>query len=202
MTAFNSHPFANPFNQRRFSNFSFCNDKSANPKLFTTVKDPSTLEVPQKQGSIFGDDPRKELTVPNQDVPYANGYAQINGFIGKSSLFRLQDGSVLDLEKRKIVYDPKMKFKAQGYWGDPNEQIERHYDNSWRETQLISQIMTDASNGIYNDPNLSPSDAKYWNKAREESKRLEQNMTDRQKELLNDLNSGKIFPLSKLEEEK
>ena len=56
--------------------------------------------------------------------------------------------------------------------------------------------------GTYNDPNLDPKSIAYWNKANEESKKLEQNLTDDQKQLLADLQAGKIFPLTKLVDEK
>lgn len=40
----------------------------------------------------------------------------------------------------------------------------------------------------------------YWKKADEESKKLSASMSDEQKKMLADLDSGKLFPMSKLEE--
>lgn len=42
------------------------------------------------------------------------------------------------------------------------------------------------NNAAY-DPNLDPASIAYWQKANEESKKLEQNLTDEQKKLINDL---------------
>ena len=57
------------------------------------------------------------------------------------------------------------------------------------------------SDGTYNDPNLDPASIAYWQRADEESKKLEQNLTDEQKKLIDQLQSGKLFPLAKLVDE-
>ena len=55
--------------------------------------------------------------------------------------------------------------------------------------------------GTYYDPNLDSKSIEYWKRADEESKKLEQNLTDEQKQLLCDLHAGKMFPMPKLVEE-
>lgn len=55
--------------------------------------------------------------------------------------------------------------------------------------------------GTHYDPNLDPKSIEYWKRADEESKKLEQNLTDEQKQLLDDLHAGKMFPMPKLVDE-
>lgn len=57
------------------------------------------------------------------------------------------------------------------------------------------------SDGTYYDPNLDPASIAYWQRANEESKKLEQNLTDEQKKLIDLLHDGKLFPLTKLVDE-
>ena len=193
MTVTNPSPFANPFNQSRHLPAS------------RFLKNPSKLAVPESSpfGSNFSRSSSSQLTVPNQDVPYVNGPVPAAMFLRDSSLFQLTDGSVIDLKTHKIVFDPNIQFKAKGYWSDPNSNIDKHGDNSWGKTESVDEIMARCMSGDeVLDPNLSPESIRYWKKAKEESKKLEQNLTDEQKKLLADLQSEKFFPLTKLEEEK
>ena len=114
------------------------------------------------------------------------------------------DGSIIDLKNKKIVLDPNKKFKAQGYWNDPNAHLSRTGLGDWGRAESPCELLDRIENGdgTFEDPNLSPESIRYWKKAREESKKLVQNMTDEQKQLLDDLNSGKLFPLSRLVDEK
>lgn len=108
------------------------------------------------------------------------------------------------MKTKKIVYDPNTSYKTNGYWSDPNSTIERRSDTSWGRTESVDEIIAKCFNGDgeINDPNLSPESIAYWRRAKEESKKLEQNLTDEQKKLLAELQSEKFFPLTKLEEEK
>ncbi len=140
------------------------------------------------------------LTVPNQDIPYNDGPQHQFGFIGRSSLFRLADGSMIDFKTKKIVLDPNIKFKAAGYWNDPNSNV-GHYGAEWEKTETIESLMARiGEDGHVEDPNLSPESIRYWKMAKEESEKLEQNLTDEQKAMLDELNSGKILRLTKLVE--
>ena len=200
MTATNPHPLANPFNQRRYAAY----EMPAPKKVITRCSDPSKLTVPQPTMTYDEIIERQRaLTVPDTAPveTYAAGGAF--GFINDSSLFRLGDGSVIDIRTRKIVFDPNIKFKAAGYWRDPNETIARQSDMEWGKTPSIDALLAscDSSKGEMNDPNLSPESIKYWQRAREESKKLESSMTDEQKKLLDELNSEQFFPMSRLEEE-
>ena len=181
-----------------------------------TPSDPKELTVPDSRpfGEIWMDQhatlggqrsPTNRLTVPNQDIPYYDGPIPTRGFLGNSPMFKLLDGTVIDLKTCKIVYDPNTKWRAQGYWNDPNSTAKKpNANNEWGRTESIESMLknVDNLNGLNSDPNLSPESVKYWKKAQEESQKLEQNLTDEQKDLLDALNSGKMFPLTKLVEEK
>lgn len=206
MTASNPHPLANPLNQGRFKN---CGLESTSSHGFSIGKtgNAKDLTVPDSMpySEITARSASSNLTVPNQDVPYCSGPVNISGFLGNSTLLQLSDGSVIDLKKRKIVLDPNIKWKAQGYWNDPNAATKKlNVGKEWGRTESIESLMDRVikHDGTYYDPNLSPESIKYWQKANEESKKLEQNLTDEQKSLLADLHDGKMFPLSKLVEEK
>ena len=198
MTATNPHPLANPLNRQRYAAY----EMSMPMKPISYCGDPKNLTVPQSTVSyeqVIAQ--QKSLTVPYSapDDIYASSSF---GFLGNSSLFMLHDGSVLDLKTHKIVLDPNIKFKAAGYWNNPSKDISKQYDAEWHHTPTIESLLAsyDACDGNY-DPNLSPESIKYWKRAREESKKLEQNMTDEQKKLMADLESEQFFPMSKLKEE-
>lgn len=62
------------------------------------------------------------------------------------------------------------------------------YNKDWERTENIADILNNLNSGNnlkFFDSNLSKLDIEYWNHANKESKRLEDNMTDAQKELLN-----------------
>lgn len=191
MTNTDRNLFANPFTQNRSS---ISINRPTNPR---------DLTVPESKPY---DPSIGKLTVPNSDIPYFNGPipAISNGFLGDSPLFMLADGSVVDMKKCKIVYDPNIKFKAQGYWNNPNAEVAKpNQSNEWGRPETIESMLAKigTEDEKYLDPNLDPKSIRYWKKANEESKKLEQNLTDEQKQLLDDLHSGKMFPLSKLEDE-
>ena len=198
MTATNPHPLANPLNQRRYASYEMGHDKN----IVSHCSDSSKLQVPDSTMS-YEQIQAVQQAQRNLTVPYSAAddicTAQSSGFIGRSSLFRLYDGSILDLKTHKIVLDPNAKFKDAGYWNDPSQVIEKRNLGEWGKTDSIASILAqyDANDGHY-DPNLSPESIKYWRKAQEESKKLEQNMTDEQKKLLDALNEEQFFPLSRL----
>lgn len=202
MTVTNPSPIANPFNQHQkyISSFKSFLNRTNNPK---------SLTVPESQPYAgmfsYSNNSGSNLQVPNSDIPYYDSPIPIGtGFIQNSSYFRCSDGVIIDLNTHKIVHDPNVKFKRAGYWNDPNETTSNpNIDSCWGRTETIEQIMAKVDNhdGTYNDPNLSPTDIKYWKKAKEESLKLQQNMTDEQKKLLDQLQSEQFFPMTKLVEE-
>ena len=202
MTATNPHPLVNPFNRHRYAAY----EMQQLAKSVSHCNDPSKLEIPQS--SITYEqaiEMQKSLTVPYSapdDLGATSTIGQF-GFIGQSSLFRLHDGSVLDMKTHKIVLDPNIKFKAAGYWNDPSEDTSKRYEAEWHKTETIESLLAqyDSCNGNY-DPNLSPESIRYWMKAQEESKKLEQNMTDEQKKLMHELNAEQFFPMTRLKDEK
>lgn len=199
MTATNPHPLANPLNRQKYVAY----EMSMPVKPMSHYNDPSKLEVPQSSMSYEQVmEQQRSLTVSYSALDDIGANACQFGFLGNSSLFMLHDGSVLDLKTHKIVLDPNVKFKAAGYWNNPNKDVTKQYDAEWHKTPTIESLLAnyDASNGNY-DPNLSPESIKYWKRAQEESKKLEQNMTDEQKKLMKDLESEEFFPMSRLKEE-
>ena len=124
------------------------------------------------------------------------------GFIGDTSLFRLHDGSILDLKTHKVILDPNKNFKIQGYWNDPHSSMQKEHTAEWGKIDSINSILAQyEANDLQYDPNLSPESIKYWKTAQEESKKLEQNMTDEQKQLMQQLNSEQFFPMTRLKDE-
>ena len=206
MTATNPHPLANPLNQGRFRNYAY-GQKHINPKPYvhsaSSLKELTVPDSTPYDTILQRQEAARNLTVPNSDIPYCNGSIPSRGFIGDTTLFKLADGSILDLKTCKIVLDPNIKWKARGYWNDPNANTkDLKLSNEWSPTETIESMLKRIGNdGTYEDPNLSPESIRYWKIAQEESKKLEQNMTDEQKKLLDALNSGNLFPLSKLIDE-
>lgn len=200
MTATNPHPLANPLNRQRYTMY----EMQKPMKPISHCNDPSKLEVPQSSVTYEQAlEMQKSLTVPYSAPDDLGATKPCSfGFIGKSSLFMLHDGSVLDLKSHKIVLDPNIKFKAAGYWNDPNETTTTPYESEWHKPETLESLLAsyDDQNGNY-DPNLSPESIRYWKKAQEESKKLEQNMTDEQKDLIKKLESGEFFPMTRLEDD-
>ena len=202
MTVTNPHPLANPLNQARFRNFAYGQQQS-NSFSISKPTSPRDLTVPEPRP--YDPDAYARLTVPNSDIPYYDGPVPMSGFLGNSALFKLADGSVLDMKSCKIVYDPNKKWLARGYWNDPNAETKKpSAEIEWGPNETIESMLARIGtqpDGSYNDPNLSPESIAYWKKADEESRKLEQNLTDEQKKLLADLHAGKMFTPSRLVEE-
>ena len=202
MTATNPHPLANPLNSYKYAAY----EMRCSSSVVSHCDDPSKLQVPDSSVSYEQAQAmaqaRQNLTVPCS-APDDLCTGSSAGFIGQTSLFRLHDGSVLDLKAHKVVFDPNAKFKAAGCWNDPNDSIERSITGEWGKAEPIALLLAqyDACNGNY-DPNISPESANYWRRAKEESKKLEQSMTDEQQELLKSLETEQFFPMTRLEEEK
>ena len=77
---------------------------------------------------------QRNLTVPYSAPDDVHAISQF-GFIGNTSFFKVHDGSVLDLKTHKIVLDPNAKFKASGYWSNPNETMEQKRLGDWGKTE-------------------------------------------------------------------
>lgn len=201
MTVQNLNPFANAFNTRKFGNFNV--NKAESQSYIKIIKNPNDLTVPD---SVISHDDiikyQQQLTVPNQDIPYNSNIQSGNGFIGNSTLFKLSDGSIIDFKTKRVI---RAAYDNSQYWNDPDSKIkDLNFDtnNSWEKTPAIEDLINSINKtSIQTNNELSEADIRYWQIAYNETKRLEQNLTDEQKQLLNDLNSGKIFPLSRLEDD-
>lgn len=192
MTVTNPNPIANPFNQHRWY---------AQRQYLSKINDPSSLKVPQPRSYEEIIASQQQLTVPNQDIPYNNSPVPALA-IQHPSWFICGDGTILDTKTGKTIHDPNAKFKAKGYWNDPNYSIQRT-EQVWGETESIESLLSrcEDPNNTYHDPNLSPESIMYWKKANEESLKLQQNMSPKQQELMHQLQSEQFFPMTKLVEE-
>lgn len=215
--AYSPNPLANPFNTRRYGNYSlnpFFNEKAAQQLLGVNVGNgnPKNLQVPNQDVPMYGTEEweakynkQASLTVPNQDVPEGDICGR-QGFIPGTNLFRCHDGTVVDFKTRKIVAEPGQN---PGYWGNPNERLQQGTDSSWSDVNepTIEQMMsnleryrgTAVSQKDCLDSQLDPKSAAYWLKAREEAEKLQAEMTDSQKKMLDDFE--KHFPRSRLIDE-
>lgn len=196
MTATNPHPLANPYNTRRYCNFNV--NKALNNSYIKFSKNPNMLSVPQSQYS-YEDiiNYQKSLTVPYQDdLPNGDTTGGM-GFLN-NSLFRCADGSIINTNTKKIIHDPNSPYKQNGYWTNPNEQMAHKSDATWEDTPSIASILNNVDKYDNYDPNLSQYDMQYWEHANKESKKLEQTMTHDQKQMMDQLNNGEFFKLSKL----
>lgn len=180
----------------KYTNFSISRAEAGG--YFRISKGSSRLTVPEAKPYDPSLDPRN-LTVPHKDEP-AYGTERIGqGFCGNTSFFRCSDGTIVDFKIGKVVYQPN---KQTGYWRDPSKVVGSRKESEWKSTPTIDQIIASAEQMKNSSPQqfgLSEEDIKYWKIAEEESKKLEQSLTDEQKHLLKDLADGKIFTPSKLE---
>ena len=141
-------------------------------------------------------DRQKGLTVPDT-APDAmlGGTVASAGFVpGRPDLFVMHDGAVISFKTGRIVRPPAARpdminpsMPGQGEWGT---------------TPSIEQLMsgTCISNGnTSEDPNIDEYSRKYWEKAAQEAKRLESEMTPEQKLYLRAFEAH--FPESRLIEE-
>lgn len=199
MTGSNLHPLANPFNTMKYTNFSIA--KAEANGYVKISRDPSKLTVPDTTIDFNQiQQMQKQLTVPHKnEVPYGSESMASAGFCRDTSLFKCMDGTVLDVKSGKIVYSPN---KSKTFYGNPNQYINQCTTPEWERTPTIDELLAKVDSYAKTQSSsytLSKEDIQYWKIAEEESKKLEQSMTDEQKQLLKDLADGKIFTPSKLE---
>ena len=119
-------------------------------------------------------DRQKGLTVPDT-APDAmlGGTVMSAGFVpGRLDLFVMHDGAVISFKTGRIIRPPTAKpdvisptLPGQGEWG-ATPSIE----------QLMSGMGVSGGNTV-EDPNIDEYSRKYWEKAAQEAKRLESEMT-------------------------
>ena len=141
-------------------------------------------------------DRQSGLTVPDT-APDAmlGGSVTSAGFVpGRPDLFVMHDGAVISFKTGRIIRPPTAKpdvisptLPGQGEWG-ATPSIE----------QLMSGMGVSGGNTV-EDPNIDEYSRKYWEKAAQEAKRLESEMTPEQKLYLKAFEAH--FPKSRLIEE-
>ena len=141
-------------------------------------------------------DRQKGLTVPDT-APDAmlGGTVASAGFVpGRPDLFVMHDGAVISFKTGRIVRPPAAKPGAISPTLPGR--------GEWDATPSIEQLMsgTCISNGnTSEDPNIDEYSRKYWEKATQEARRLESEMTPEQKLYLRAFEAH--FPKSRLIEE-
>ena len=122
-------PLANPFNTRQHGNFN-TGAAARGAYIRHTHCDPKDLTVPNQDIPYNGSPEWNELhansglTVPNQDVPLGdrqNNFGN-SGFLN-DRLFRLADGTVIDFKTGKIMRGFRHNAAPPGYWNDPSAEI-------------------------------------------------------------------------------
>lgn len=141
-------------------------------------------------------DRQSGLTVPDT-APDAmlGGSVMSAGFVpGRPDLFVMHDGAVISFKTGRIIRPPTAKpgvisptLPGQGEWG-AMPSIE----------QLMSGMGVSGGNTA-EDPNIDEYSRKYWEKAAQEAKRLESEMTPEQKLYLQAFEAH--FPASRLVDE-
>lgn len=182
MTPLNPAPLANPFSERVFGNFNI--NKACRGGYFKKGH-PRALRVPN-QNVGPGDqalDMRRDLHVPMADVPDGDVTASFAGagFIGMTSMFKCQDGTVIDMKTRRVVTDPNAKSKAQGMWNDITASSAEDMSRDWEATPSVEHVLAGAQNPT---GELTARDVAYWNMAKEEAAKAVASMSDAQKKLM------------------
>ena len=185
MTADNIYPEANSFNTRRFGNFNI-NKAVQGGYISYTGKNAKYLQVPNQDQPMYGTpeyDKKyaklRELTVPDTAPDTSlNGSIMSSGFIpGRPDLFIMHDGSIISFKTGKII--KKSLNKSNIIQNIPGQ-------SEWDNTPSIEQLMQNMNNNqqFDYDPNIDAYSRQYWQKAVEETKKLESTLTQEQKDSL------------------
>ena len=201
-------PLTNPFTVRRYGNF---NTGKASAGGYISHTHDKNLTVPNQDIPYNGSpewyamQSRNKLTVPNQDVPAGDQTAGAghSGFIN-DRLFRLPDGTIMDYKTGRVF---KTAGNPSGYNvitpGDTGMEDRTQWGSSGPSLdELINN--TDKWIGTATPAggfvqHIDSKSAAYWLKANEEAAKLKDAMTDEQKALIAAFEQH--FPKSKLIEE-
>lgn len=189
-TGFSAHPLANPFNCRVHGNYNmagFGYGRKSSVRLDSNAKLPEAKPY----------EPPKSLEVPNQ-LGAELGVSRLDT-VGLSQMFpglvTCPDGTMLDFKTGKVVVDPNRGAQ-------PGE---------WAKTKVISPPQAVASAESWNNDYSSMSltsrggslntrdSEEYWRAQAAAEQAKQPKMSDAQKKMLADLESGKIMKLSRLE---
>lgn len=183
--AYNPHPLANPFNTRLGpANYSLNpNGESYHRNIMRNDKNASLPDAMSYAPPT--------LEVPNQ-LDYDIGVTKIDR-IALSQMYKnayvAPDGTVFDLDSRKIVMQPMRQTKS-GEWENTSRVIEMNDPyGDWNNAEIYRLPSQSNCN------QLDEVSIKYWQQV-EQSKPTQ--MSELQRELLADLDAGKLTVKSKL----
>lgn len=139
----------------------------------------------------------RNLTVPDT-APDAmlGGTVSDAGFVpGRPDLFVMHDGAVISFKTGRIIRPAPPPRRDIGMSGNIPGQGE------WGATPSIEQLISSlgGKNPAPSDPNIDEYSRRYWEKAAEEARKLESNMTPEQKFYLKAFEAH--FPKSRLIDE-
>ena len=191
------HPLANPFNTRLdWSNYTLNPFGKGNPFFKKAIdKSCTTLPEPKPFGSEYIPSSTNpfaqyveydEMHLPDTTIP--NMHVQMN-----KHLFTAPDGTVIDVDKRKVLSSPNKVVKdAYGveYWGDKTE------------SQITKDVIGSISNSLYQSgiPNNLESSGNfqkignddYFKDSSKKNARLYATMSQEQKDLF--MQVPRMFP--------
>ena len=190
----NQNPLANPFNSRVHGNY--CVQRQCGTNFYINrTSNPNSLQVPVSKPY----DPNIGYENQNLEVPCQN---QIPMGMESGLPFEIQmnperfytspDGTVFDLNTNKMIVKGKYQNNAPGCWGDGKIKWQKSPETEWNDREIHSLGGNEQNIG------LTKNDILYAEMQKKRNQEIENNMSDIQKELLNDLNSGKITRKSKL----
>lgn len=200
-TGFSASPFANPFNCRQIANYRLVGVGLG--KSNHTMRVDSKARLPDPKPLQRQDLMPSQLEIPNQ-----LGACHYNSMIDVVGLQRAfpdlvvcPDGTMMDMKSRKVIVNPSKSKRCA-----PNE---------WVPTKMVSLFPEEVQPNSWNDhvqksnansqQNAMPralddkSSNEYWNTVQTEFDKFK--MSNDQKQMLKDLEDGKLMKLSRLEDE-
>lgn len=188
----NPYPTSNPYTSRFYGNnnvmwnqtgFKRCSQNTPVPK-----SKPFTMEAKQYWDNV---------SVPNGEVVPMGAEGNISMLPQfNDDLFQCPDGTLISKSTGKILRD---NTKNTDFPNSKMRTIGKNIENTWDDRKIYD---FSSSRQKETEIGLSKSDIEYAEISKRENEKLKNNMTDLQKQLLSDLESGKMLKLSKLTEEK
>lgn len=196
------HPLANPFNTRLgYSNYTLNTFGLGNPFCKMTFnKSCTTLPQAKPLGSdcIPNNPNAQQVSYSNLQLPDTTIRASNLRSVLNKALFTAPDGTILDIDKQKVVSSPNSpKVMADGteYWNDPNSQIvNTHIQDAYNST--YGQW---ASDYLGSSLLIQNSSDDYFKYAEKETPKLYAKMTQEQKDMLMEI--PRMFPSRLIEVE-
>ena len=190
----NQNPLANPFNSRVHGNYCVQRQSGTNFYINRTTN-PNSLQVPQSKPY----DPTIGYENQNLEVPHQNQIpmGQESGLpfemqMNPERFYTSPDGTVFDLNTNKMIVKGKYQNNAPGCWGDGKVKWQKSSEPEWNNRDIYSL------GGYEQTVGLSKDDIAYNEMSKKMNQKLQNNMSDEQKQLLDELNSGKITRKSKI----